>query len=110
MTIDASTLASANVSKGSDLPFDRKYAVVAMHAARHMTCPAFGPLRLLLVDLLLEGGHSPMDAGLHADDLIGVALGVIVSVEVGEPRKTPWPGGQKSQPYVQAMNEMETSK
>lgn len=109
MTADASTIAGNN-AKAPVLQFDRRYALVALHTARHQTCPAFGPLRLLLVDLLCEGGHSPTDAGLHADVLISIALGVIVSVEVGEPRKVPWPGGQRTQPYVQAMYEMETSK
>ncbi|MFG1709179.1 hypothetical protein ACFLIM_38910 [Nonomuraea sp. M3C6] len=111
MSVDASTLASSNTGppKGPDLPFDRKYALVAMHAARHLTCPAFGPLRKLLVGLLLEDGCSPAYAGLHADDLISVACCVIASVEADEPRKVPWPGGQQVHPYVQAMYEMETS-
>ncbi|GGO63058.1 hypothetical protein [Nonomuraea cavernae] len=113
MSVDASTLASSNAGpplKGPDLPFDRKYALVAMHAARHLTCPAFEPLRKLLASLLLEDGYSPTYAGLHTDDLISVACGVIASVEADEPRKIPWPGGQQRHPYAQAMYEMETSK
>ncbi|MEQ4724734.1 hypothetical protein [Nonomuraea sp. B19D2] len=113
MTVDASTLASdkeATPSKGSDLRFDRTFAVVAMHAAQHMTCASFAPLRKLLIGLLIEDGYSTKDAGLHADNLISVARGVIVSVEADEPRKIPWPGGQQTKPYVQVMYEMETSR
>ncbi|QFY09595.1 hypothetical protein GBF35_25700 [Nonomuraea phyllanthi] len=108
MTSDASN--SASVNERPTLPFDRKYAVVAMHAAWHMTCPPFDALRKLLVDLLRADGYVPADADLHADNLINIAHGVIDSIDAGEPRKVPWPGGQHAKPYVKAMYEMETSK
>jgi hypothetical protein len=106
MTVDASNTACNNAA----LQYDRKYARAALHAARHLTCPAYGPLRLLLVDLLTDGGHQRADAYLHADDLINVATGVIVSVEAGEARTVPWPGGPYMETFVQAMYEMEISK
>ncbi|MEV0617618.1 hypothetical protein AB0I81_30155 [Nonomuraea sp. NPDC050404] len=112
MTIFASNIASqrAAPAKGPDLQFNRTYALVAIHAARHMTCPAYAPLRTLLVSLLMMDGHSHADAYQHADDLISVATSVIVSVEASEPRMVPWPGGQHVEPFVQAMYELETSK
>ncbi|MDP9843316.1 hypothetical protein [Streptosporangium lutulentum] len=101
MTALASTIAS------NKLPYDRKLAIVAMRAARHYTCPAFAPLRGLLVDLLQEDGHAPVHADEHADNLINAALGVMASIEADEPRTVPWRGGPDIGEYAEAMYRLE---
>lgn len=107
MTANASAIASDN---GKALQLDRKYALVALHAARHMSCTAHSRLRALLVDLLMQDGHTPEDASQHADDLIDIACAVLVSIDAGEPRKMPWPGGENAAEYAKAIHELEISK
>lgn len=101
MTTAASTVAS------NTLPYDRKLAIVARHAARHVSCPAFAPLRKLLAELLQEDGHAPVHADTHADNLIAAACGVMASIEADEPRTVPWRGGPDIGVYAEAMYDLE---
>ncbi|WP_433235370.1 hypothetical protein ACQPYK_25225 [Streptosporangium sp. CA-135522] len=101
MTNAASTIAS------NKLPYDRKLAIIAMHAARNLTCSAFAPLRQLLVALLQEDGHTPVHADEQADNLIAAACGVMASIEADEPRKVPWRGGPDIGVYAEAMYDLE---
>lgn len=100
-TTAASTIAS------NTFPYDRKLAIVAIHTARQCTCPAFDPLRQLLVALLQEDGHAPAHADEHADNLIAAACGVTASIEASEPRKVPWRGGPDIGVYAEEMYKLE---
>ncbi len=109
MTVNASALAGDN-EQDPDLPFRRGYALIALRAAEHITCPAYGALRRMLIDFLLHDGHSHEDASQHADTLIEIAAGVHVSIEASEPRKTPWPGGQHAAEYAEAMFKLQEGR
>lgn len=106
MTLNASAIASET----DELPYRRGYAHIALHAARHITCSAHSALRTLLVEQLLDDGHPREVANQHADDLIEIATGVLASLDAGETRKTPWPGGQHAAEYAQAMYELESRR
>lgn len=112
MKIDASDSACGKAilpAQSPDLPFDQRYVLAAMAAAEHMGCPAFGPVRRLLIRVLVLDGHTLKNATMHADELISAACGVKANAAMGE-RTIPWPAGQQMNPYVKAMYEMESGQ
>ncbi|MEU8195287.1 hypothetical protein AB0C10_16050 [Microbispora amethystogenes] len=73
MTVQSASGTAGQNTVCGKLDPERAIDITALHAARNETCSAYGPLRRLLVHLLLENGAPDDQVSDEADRRIDIA-------------------------------------